>query len=827
MKNRFIEITLILIINLCFINPVFSDEFNFNVTELQFYEGGNIIKGINGGTVTTKNGNVVITADNFKYDKLTTLLEAEGNVVLNDKKKDTIIKSNKTFYLKNKDEIYTEGETKAFIKNKYEVDTTDLFFYRNKGILLSMEVTFINDTELNNLYKLNEFEYSLNQEILKGKTIEVTTNNLKPESDKYFFDSGFFDFKENKFLAKDVNITLHKSLFDEDENDPRINSITAYGDETNTYFNKAIFTSCKKTDKCPPWKMRSEKVHHDKIKKQITYKDAWLEIYDYPVAYFPKFFHPDPSVKRQSGFLRPVLGNSETLGNSIYTPYFYVISDDKDMTIKPRFYHDNSRNNTFVLQSEYKQKTEKSYTIADFSITKGHDSDINDQNDTRTHFFTHSKINLDLDEFINSSLVIDYQKVSNDNYLKLFDLESPLLLKNIGSLESSLVLDFEHDNYDFTTSFVMYETLNGYNSDRYQYVLPSYNFSKNFNFEDIEGSFNFNSYGNNTLSSTNITTSVVNNDLNYQSVNTFFDNGLKNNFEISLKNINALGKNSPIYKTSPQSELISAYMFTTSLPLIKNTENVTNTLEPKLSFRFSPHDMKNNRNSNRRMDVNNIFNINRLGLGNSFEGGQSITLGLDFKKEREILKKEKNDPKNAIIEIENYLDFKLATVFRLNEEENIPTSSTLNKKNSNIFGEFNYKPTQNMSLNYDFSLTDDLNTFEYNSIGARLDFDSFYTEFDFLEERGVVGRQNVIENSTGYNFNEENSLSFSTRKNRSINLTEYYNLLYQYKNDCLIAGVQFRKKYYQNRDIKPLEELFFSITIVPFTTFSPDRMILQ
>ena len=827
MKNRFIKITLILIVNICFFNPVFSDEFIFNVTELQVYDGGNIIKGINGGTVTTKSGNIVITADNFKYNKLTTLLEAEGNVILNDKKKNTIIKSNKTFYLKNKDEIYTKGETRTFIKNKYEVDTADLFFYRSKGIMLSMEVTLINDTDLNNLYKLNEFEYSLDQEILKGKTIEVTTNNLKPESDKYFFDSGFFDFKENKFLAKDVNIVLHKSLFDEDENDPRINSITAYGDETNTYFDKAIFTSCKKTDKCPPWKMRSKKVHHDKIKKQITYKDAWLEIYDYPVAYFPKFFHPDPSVKRQSGFLRPVLGNSETLGNSIYTPYFYVISDNKDMTIKPRFYHDNSRNNTFVLQSEYKQKTKNSYTIADFSITKGHDSDVNDQNDTRTHFFTHSKINLNLDEFINSSLVIDYQKVSNDNYLKLFDLESPLLLKNIGSLESALKLDLEHDNYDFTTSLEMYETLNGYNSDRYQYVLPSYNFSKNFNFEDLKGSFNFNSYGDNTLSSTNITTSVVNNDLNYQSVNSFFDNGLKNSFEISLKNINALGKNNPLYKTSPQSELISAYMFTTSLPLIKDTEIVTNTLEPKISFRFSPHDMKNNRNTNRRMDVNNIFNMNRLGLGNSFEGGQSITLGLDFKKEREILKIKKNDSKNAIVEIENYLDFKLATVFRFNEEENIPTSSTLNKKNSNIFGEFDYKPTQNVSLNYDFSLTDDLNTFEYNSVGAKLNFDKFYTEFDFLEERGVIGRQNVIANSTGYNFNDENSLSFSTRKNRSINLTEYYNLLYQYKNDCLIAGVQFRKKYYQNRDIKPLEELFFSITIVPFTTFSPDRMILQ
>ena len=80
-------------------------------------------------------------------------------------------------------------------------------------------------------------------------------------------------------------------------------------------------------------------------------------------------------------------------------------------------------------------------------------------------------------------LKINYQKASNDNYLKLFDLQSPLLLDDNSVLESKIELDLEHENYDFTTSFEMYETLNGSNSDRYQYVLPNYNFSKNFNLE--------------------------------------------------------------------------------------------------------------------------------------------------------------------------------------------------------------------------------------------------------------------------------------------------------------------------------------------------------
>ena len=51
-----------------------------------------------------------------------------------------------------------------------------------------------------------------------------------------------------------------------------------------------------------------------KKKKNIIYEDAVLNIYDYPVFYFPKFFHPDPSVKRRSGFLQPTLNNSNIVG---------------------------------------------------------------------------------------------------------------------------------------------------------------------------------------------------------------------------------------------------------------------------------------------------------------------------------------------------------------------------------------------------------------------------------------------------------------------------------------------------------------------------------
>ena len=55
----------------------------------------------------------------------------------------------------------------------------------------------------------------------------------------------------------------------------------------------------------PTLSIKAERIVHDKTKRQILYDNAVLKVYDVPVFYFPKFFHPDPSVERQSGFLKP------------------------------------------------------------------------------------------------------------------------------------------------------------------------------------------------------------------------------------------------------------------------------------------------------------------------------------------------------------------------------------------------------------------------------------------------------------------------------------------------------------------------------------------
>ena len=90
-----------------------------------------------------------------------------------------------------------------------------------------------------------------------------------------------------------------------------------------------------------------------------------------------------------------------------------------------------------------------------------------------------------------------------------------------------------------------------------------------------------------------------------------------------------------------------------------------------------------------------------------------------------------------------------------------------------------------------------------------------------------MGDSNVLENSLSYKLNNSSSLNFNTRRNRRLNLTEYYDLVYEYKNDCLTAGIKYKKTYYEDRDLKPSENLLFTLTLIPLTTYeySADELI--
>ncbi len=541
--------------------------------------------------------------------------------------------------------------------------------------------------------------------------------------------------------------------------------------------------------------MQSKEFVHDKKNKVFEYKNSWLKIFDRKIFYFPFFSHPDPSVKRKSGFLTPVYGSSDTLGSWVNIPYFKVINQDKDMTFNPRIYADDK----FILQSEYRQAFENSNLISDFSLN--HDGKNNN-----THMFA----NIDKKISSKTQLNFKYQDVSNDDYLKLHNLStSSILIEDESLLTNNLNITKNIDeNTNLDTNFTVYEDLSKKDSDRFQYILPNFTFTKNIIIpENYNGNFQFVSSGFQKNYDTNKYESLLINDFLFESNNFISGTGLLNNYDIIIKNFNSYTENSSSYTNKEDYEVFGSLLLKSSFPLKKISEYSQNYLTPIMAIRYSPNNTKDISGKDVILDYNNIFSLNRIGSNEFVEGGKSITIGLEYEK-RDLLDK-------------RIIGFNIANSISDKENINLPNKSKLNKTRTDFVGNFSYSPNNILNFNYNFSYDSNFDGSNYDSVSTSIKLNNFLTSFDFLSLDKELGDSEVISNTTIYNFNNENSLTFKTNKNLKTDFTEYYNLIYSYETDCMTASLDFNKKFYRDGSLEPTKSLLFTIRFIPFVALKP------
>ena len=792
MKNNFlISIVLIFIFSFSYYNKVKSEELQLNANEIESLEKGDKILASNGVEIKDPKG-ITIKADNAEYDKIKSIIKVKNNVKITDLINNYLLSTNEAIYFVNEDKIISKNETVIEIEEKYILVTSDITYDRKLKEIFSKNQTTIQDNN-NNILNADSFKLLIDDKVLEAKFI----NLIDSDSNEHNIEIAKLNLKTNEIVGKDLSIKFNKKYFSKN-NDPRLKAKSIIIEENNSYFKKGIFTTCKiRDDKCPPWTVSAEEIHHDKNKKIINYKNAWLKIYDKPILYFPKFFHPDPTVKRQSGFLMPTLSSSNNLGNYLSVPYFYAISDNKDLTFTPRFYDKQKT----LYQAEYRQANKSSDHVMDFGILNK--SRLIETNKTQgTHFFVKSNFDTDINYFENSSIDLNIQQVSQDNYLKTNKIKSPIIT-NETVLNSKIEFEGNTKDLDFNLYTEVYEDLSKETSDRYEFIFPSYSLTKYIE-SSLDGELSFSSSGNNKLYNTNIYKKTMTNDLSFQSFKNIISNGFVTNYELLIKNSNSDSKNSKTSKNKLDQNLQSIIKYQIQYPLKKKGVKFDQVLTPILSARFSPNKSKDIKGSDRIIDYNNIFSLNRIGSTETVEGGQSITIGNELK---------------TIDKLGNEIfALNLATMFRDEENSDLPEKSTLNRKSSNVVGEMLYKPKEFLDLKYSFSLDNDLQTLNYNLVNATFNVNNFVTSFEFLEKNNVIGDESYLSNKTTLNLSDNTSLAFNTRRNKQLGMNEYYDLIYEYRNDCLKAAVEYKKSYYEDGDLKPEEQIYFSLTVIPFGT---------
>ena len=195
------------------------------------------------------------------------------------------------------------------------------------------------------------------------------------------------------------------------------------GADGRIVMSKAVFSACsvclEHPEEPPLWQIKAVRVIHDKRERRIEYEDAFVEFFGVPIAYTPYFSHPDPTVKRQSGFLAPSYGSSTQLGLKLETPYYFALRPDLDATFSPLF----TTREGLVLRGEYRQRFETGRLEASGSITRGQRRDENNAEiggrEIRGHLATSGRFAIDP----TWRWGFDAERTTDDTYLRRFDID--------------------------------------------------------------------------------------------------------------------------------------------------------------------------------------------------------------------------------------------------------------------------------------------------------------------------------------------------------------------------------------------------------------------
>ena len=790
MKNRF----LFLFFFLFYSSIVFAENIFIEAKNISIDKNKQLTLFENEVRVKTYDG-YVINSDLAEYNKSKGILILKKNITGTDKDNNVIKAEFAKFNEKTK--IFkTSGATNIITSENYIIESSDIILDNSKKQIFSEKQAIVTDQDRNKIFVEN-FDFQTKTNIFKSigniKVIDIKNN-------KYEFSQVYIDTKKKEILGTDIKSYLNDRNFKINEkNKPRVFANTLKMNEKNTEFNKSIFTLCdyRENDECPPWSIQATKMLHDSEKKTIYYDNAVVKVYNVPIFYLPKLSHPDPTVSRRSGFLVPTISDSKNLGFGASVPYFFAINKDKNFTLTSKFY----ANEHPLFIGEYHQAFKNSSFIADFGYTEGYnETSATKTEGSKSHFFSKFVKNFKGERDSENTISFSLQTVSNDKYLKLYKLKSNLVDYNQDTLESSL--DFTHEDGDifFGLNTSVFETLKDSYEDKYEYIIPEITFNKNLFASENLGNLDFQSNLKIHNYDTNKLTNFIVNDLNWSSKDFLHESGIKSKFLGSFKNINYESKNVDIYKNDPTSEVYGALGYQSEVKLKKDLGENQHFLTPKFFARYAPGSMRKE-NSGSRLNPSRAFSMDRLENVNNFESGMTGAFGLDYQF------KNSND---------QIFDFSIAQIINKEENKKMSSESSLDEKLSDFVGSANFNASDKIKLNYNFALDQNYKELNYNDMGTQMNFGALDINFNYLQEKNHIGNKDYIKTKLTYEQDEKGMFSFETKRNLITNSSEFYNLSYEYINDCLRAGLVYRREFYNDSELEAENSLFFKITLTPF-----------
>ena len=722
------------------------------------------------------------SANKLTYSQDDNIIEATGNVVAKNQEGKQI-SSDKIIYNKKTQQLSTFGNSK---------------FTDEKGGTLFAE----------------SFEYNLEKKIISA---EKKVKFIDKEKNTYYFSKLNADDKFDEIIGFDINADLNKQNLKSGDKfnefiEPRFSGKSASIKNNITIVKDARFTTCKKTnetDGCAYWNLNAGELIHDKEQKKITYKNASLDLNNVPVLYLPYFAHPDPTVKRESGFLPPTLANlGGDIGSTIKIPYFYPVSQSADFTVSPVYYFKQHP----LLLGEYREKFKNGDISLEGGFTQGYKEVTTTKTDGSRHHL-YGNLNLIFSDKILDQTILNakVQQVNNPTYLRVNKINSTndgfkknLIKEDDTKLTNEINLNSFGKTENLNIKAATYRDISvTKNSDQYSYLLPELSYSKYNLFNDNNLSLNSIFKSQNTNTNQNKSTFI--NNLDY-STQDFYNNnlGIGYKFLTKINNINYYSD----YKTPNQnlnSQINPVVGFDTSLPFAKINKDTEQYIIPRILTRYAPGKMTNATTNDTTLNTDNIFSMNRMNSDELIEKDLSFNLGADWIWQEK--KTNNKEPEKATISV--------GQVLKLNKDLDMPTKSSLQKSNSDIVSKINYLSPKNFDVTLKSTFDNQLNHVYYNDFTFKKNFTSSEVNFNFYEKNSHIGNERYAKaNVTSY-ITDSTKLKIESDRNLKTDLTNSHKLGIENENECIRYGFYLQKNYSTDKDLKPATSVYFGVTLLP------------
>jgi len=604
------------------------------------------------------------------------------------------------------------------------------------------------------------------------------------------FRQGFVDYLTVRFT--------NESWITADHGERRDGNVQVF---TNVIYSRC--NECVDADGTPLWRLRSAKVTHVEDEGTIYHEDSTLEFFGMPVFYVPWLSHPDPTVKKKSGFLIPTVHSSSTFGVGLEVPYFWNLAPNYDITLKPVI---TSRQG-LLAQADWRHRLDNGSYFIDLAGIYQLDKGLSPPGDRRWRGSVHTAGKFDITR--NWQWGWDITATSDETFMRKYDVDKRT------DLVSQVYVDGIDDRNYFTAKAYHFQgLLTSDNNNNFPVAAPFIEHSYTFGDAVFGGELGLDTHIFNLQREAGSDSARISTDLHWQRrmvngyghVFTPFA-GVRGDVYV-VDNVRDPAAPGGVRNSETIGRVLPRAGFDIRWPFVTQTDTVQHIFEPVGQFIAATNETDTNRLPNDdsvqfEYDPTNLFLHNKFTGIDRYEGGTRANVGFNY---------------TLLFDTGAFVRASVGETFHIAGQNSFTVGSGLDTYRSDFIASLAVQPIENFIFSsmirfdertldiqrHDLSVTAHVN---------RFDVAATYTD---LERAPTFGRLSAEEQFTGlasFSLSDSWELFGGSRYDLQNNQQIGNIVGLRFNCDCFTAELAYTENFTGDRDVDESSAIMFKVIL--------------